>query len=493
VSEAPEGRKPGREPPERERSEREPEGATSEGKWPLLLFLPPPRSPQPEKAGNSRARTQLPAGVSGFSILLALILLNGVLAGAELALVTVRESQLQFLARSGDRSARAALQLRAHPERFLATVQVGITGISALAGAVGGSAVATQIAPWFARIGLEDFAVELSFLTAVSGVTYLSVVLGELVPKSIALRAPEPFALRTARPLLALAALSRPLVRLLTASSNLVLRPFHDTTDFLESRLSRDDLQRLVVSSGDSDLDAPTRRLVHRALGFTRLRVGDAMVHRREIVAVPRGASTEDLRTALLASAHRRLPVIGGTIDEVDGYVLRDDVVRALLENRNPDLTALTRPPTFVPQQTSAERALRDLQEENLHLAFVVDEAGGVAGLVTVEDLVEELVGEIFHELDEPPSAAIVERSDGSLDVEATLEIRVLRQRTGVELEAPAQVRTLGGLCIHLAGGRIPRPGEMLEAGAGLRIEVRDASPRRVRRVRIFGGGDPIS
>ena len=424
----------------------------------------------------------------GLSVLLALVLLNGVLAGAELALVTVREGRLRSLARAGDRRARAALSLRAHPERLLATVQVGITGIGALTGAVGGSAVTAQLAPWSVRLGCLDFAAELAFVTVVGGVTYLSVVLGELVPKSIALRASEPFALRTARPLLALAAISRPVVRLLTATSNLVLRPLHDRTDFLEARLSREDLERLVATTAESDLDAPTRRLVRRALGFTRLRVGDAMVHRREIVAVQKTATPADLRAALLGSSHRRLPVIDGTIDEILGYVLRDDVVTALLEDRVPDIDALTRSPTFVPEQTSAERALRDLQEQNLHLAFVVDEAGGVAGLVTVEDLVEELVGEIFHELDERPTGAILERTDGTLDVEATVELRALRQQAGIDLETPPQVRTLAGLCILLAGGRIPRRGEVLEAGAGLRLEIRDASPRRVRRVRILGG-----
>lgn len=424
----------------------------------------------------------------GIAVLLALILLNGVLAGAELALVTARGGRLRKLARAGDPRARAALRLRAQPERFLATVQVGITGVGALTGAIGGSAVAADIAPWFARAGLPEIAHELALVTVVAAVTYLSVVLGELVPKSIALRAAEPFALHAARPLLALAAASRPVVRLLTATSNLLLRPLHDRTDFLEAQLSREDLERLVATSADSDLDAPTRRLVRRALGFTQLRVADVMVHRRSIVTVPETASAQDLRRALLASSHRRIPVISGTIDQIEGYVLRDDVVRALLEGRTPDLAALTRSPVFMPSQTSAERALRDLQRANLHLAFVVDEAGGVAGLVTIEDLVEELVGEIFHELDEPPEDAIVARPTGALDVEGSLELRALSQETGIDLHAAPQVRTVAGLCILLAGGRIPRPGEVFDAGAGVRLEVLDASPRRVRRVRILGG-----
>jgi putative hemolysin len=305
-------------------------------------------------------------------------------------------------------------------------------------------------------------------------------------PKSLALGVAESYALWTAGPVALLAKVAQPLVWLLTTSSNLVLRLFGDRTDFMESRLTRDDLQAMVGEAQTSgSLDAPTGRLVSRALEFTRLQVQDVMVHRRNVATVQRGASPDQLREALLATPHRRVMVIDGTADQACGYLLRDDVLSALWSGRAPKIEDLLRPPIFVPETTSAERAFRDLQDRGSQFAMVVDETGGVAGIVTIEDLVEELVGEIFDELDHRQVRAVERESARSWLMAGSVDLRTLTRELGFQLPAPSGVRTIGGLCVELAGSRIPAIGETFEIGAALTAEVVDASPRRVRLVRL--------
>jgi putative hemolysin len=247
--------------------------------------------------------------VAAVSILLLLIVLNGLLSGAEIALVSSRQSRLRALAEGGSRSAQAALALRAVPERFLATVQVGITLIGAVAGAFGGSELSVSLAGVFRRVPwLTESAEELAFVTVVAGITYLSVVFGELVPKSLALRSAERYALFAARPMRTLSWLGRPFVWLFATSSNLVLKLFHDHTSFLESKLSRDDLEALVHEARSAGaVDTSTSVLMARALEFASLRVDEVMVHRRAVVAVPKTASDGDLRAAMVIEGHRRI------------------------------------------------------------------------------------------------------------------------------------------------------------------------------------------
>lgn len=414
------------------------------------------------------------------------VLAGGVLAGAEMAIVTARRGRLEELAENGSRRARTALALRHDPERFLASVQVGITLLGALAAAFGGSTLAAQIEPWLRGLGLGEAAPEVAFGAVVVLVTYLSVVFGELVPKSLALRYATGYSLVIARPMRVLGQIARPVVWVLSASSNLVLRAFGDRTNFLEAKLTREDLEHLVEEASESgSLDVQTGRLMSRAIEFTQLTVADVMVHRRNVLALPADASVAELRRAMLDRGHRRIPVYEGSIDNVVGYVLREDVLERLWDGAQPEIAALRRDAYFVPEVMPAERALRELQKRQQHLAIVVEEHGGTAGIVTVEDLVEELVGEILHEHDEPPQQPIQREAEGRYRLLGTVLLRDVWRELSIELPERGDTRTVGGLLVSLAGDRVPAAGERFHVEPGIDLEVLEASQRRVRSARL--------
>lgn len=418
-------------------------------------------------------------------VVLALVLANGVFAGAEISLIAVRRSRIGQLVEERRPGARAVRQLRDVPERFLATVQTGITIVGATAAAFGGAELAARIAPGIARVpGLARYAQNLALALVVALVSFLSLVLGELVPKSLALRNAERYALLVARPLLWLSNLFRPVVWLLTQSSNLVLRPFGDRTTFSEARLSAEELEQLVEEAGKAgSVDAATAEIASRALAFRELTAGDVMVPRNRVVALSLRAPPEELRRLLLEEGRSRMPVYDGTLDQVVGYVMAKDLAAMAWERELIVLADLVRPVRFVPETAHAVQVLRDLQRRRTQIAIVVDERGGMTGLLTLEDLVEELVGEIVGEAEEAqellrrePSGAAVARGD--------VPVREANRALGLSLPEGEDYTSVGGLCVALAG-TVPQRGTRLRTPDGTELEVLEASPRVVRQVRI--------
>jgi putative hemolysin len=418
-------------------------------------------------------------------ILVGLTVLNGLFAGAEIALVSVRPTRLSELADAGSGNAAAALRLKRDPERLLATVQVAISFIGAAAGAFGGAAFANDIAPLVARIEpLAAAAQEIALVLVVAFVTYLSLVLGELVPKSLGLRGAERYALLAARPIALLAIVARPAIWILLLSSNAVLRLFGDHTTFIEGRISREELVAIVDQAAEKGgVDPEASEIASRALLLTELSAHDLMVHRRYVIAVPETATPSELREAFLVEGHRRIPVYRDSIDEIRGYVSWRDVLERLWDGQPIEIEKLLRPCWFVPDSTGAMDLLREMQRRRLQLAVVVDEHGGTAGIVTLEDLIEEIVGEIESEHETGENLIVLE-DGGSALVQGTASIRDVNRALEIELEEPDDVTTLGGLCVRLAGGRLPRKGEVLDAEAAT-LEIVDVSNRRVRSVRV--------
>ena len=398
----------------------------------------------------------------------------------------MRRTRLRELTDEGNSSAKSVEKLRRDPERFLATVQIGITVIGATAAAFGGASMATRLGGVLADLGVPaQQAHSMALAVVVAFVSYLSLVLGELVPKSLALRAGERYALLIGRPLHGLSWLMRPVVWFLTASSNVVLRLFGDRTSFTEGRLSAEELQQLVEeATKHGTVDPHAGEIASRAFEMGDLTLGELMVPRERIIALRRHASAEEIRQVMLEHGHSRMPVYEGAVDNIVGYVIVKDLLGVAWEGNLIVLEDVMRPPFFLVESMRAMDALKELQKRRMQLAVVVDERGGVAGLVTVEDLVEELVGDILSE-SETPEELVTREGPTTALVQASAPLRDVNRELGLELDEDQDYSTVAGLCIALAGGAIPEPGTRLETEGGLVLEVLESSPRRVRTVRF--------
>lgn len=427
--------------------------------------------------------------VAELLIVFALIVANAVFSGAEIAIVALRKARIEELAAKGRGSARAALRLREQPETFLATVQVGITVVGASAAAFGGASLAERLEPLVAKNDwLAQHAEGVALAIVISGVSYLSIVVGELVPKSLALRSAERYALLVSRPLLWLSVGAKPLVWLLSSSANLLLRPFSDQTTFTEARHSRAEIQQIVeeaVQAGTVHPDAA--EIASRALELPQLIATEVMVPRHQVVAISQDIDKMQLRQVLLEQTHSRLPVYDGQIDNVIGYISVKDVLALAWEERLFVMRDVIREPFFVPSSKKAVDLLKEMRNRRQPMAIVVDEHGGMSGIVTMEDLLEELVGEIFDEHDRPLDTIRPAGPDAVL-VAGTAQIREVSRALDIELPDDGSWTTLAGLVLALAG-RMPRTGESFEAPGGIQLHVADATPRRIRTIRITGFG----
>ena len=418
-------------------------------------------------------------------IVIALVLANGVLAGAEIAVVALRRTRLNELVERGSSSARAVGHLRDNPEQFLATVQIGITVIGATAGAFGGATFAQELAPVIGAIGpLAPYADEIALTAVVVLISYLSLVLGELVPKSLALRYAESYALALGRPLLLLSRVARPLVWLLTASSNVVLKFFGDRTTFTETRVSLEELQQMVGEAATAGTLPPSvGEIASRALELSELRAHDIMVPRNGVVAISEEASLGELRALLVEHGHSRVPVFRRSIDVVVGYATAKDVLARPGGEGDGPLTEIVRPAFFVPETKPVVELLQAMRDRRVPFAVVVDEQGGTSGIVTMEDLVEELVGEIFSEHAPDVPELIRRQADGSAVVHGSAPVREVNRALELELPEERDFTTVAGL-FFARFGRIPSAGDRIEVG-GCVLEVVDASSRRIRTLRI--------
>lgn len=422
------------------------------------------------------------------------MLVNGLLAGAEIAVVAFRKTRVEQLVNEGRSAAKAVKRLQDDPERFLATVQIGITVVSATASAFGGSRIAMDIAPLLREIPfLAPYADEIALGVVISLISYLSIVLGELVPKSLALRAAERYALFIGRPLVALSWIARPFVWFLTVSSNLVLRLFGDRTTFTETRLSPEELHQIVDEATEAgSVDRTAGEIALRAIDFGELTAADVMIPRVRVVSLPRHASPDEVQRIVLEQGHTRMPVYEGTRENVVGYVTMKDLMAIFLERHLIVLEDALRPPYFVPEAMRAVDLLGEMRKRRLQLAIVVDEGGAMSGIVALEDLVEELVGEIFSEHDDGETESIRPEPGGAALVRADTPIRDVNRALEVELPEEGDWSTIAGLCLAIAG-RIPIVGERFTAPGGTVLEIVEASPRQVRAIRVYPPKVPVT
>ncbi|MEZ4361234.1 MAG: hemolysin family protein [Kofleriaceae bacterium] len=417
-------------------------------------------------------------------IILGLLLANGLFAGAEIAVLSIRKTRLREFVRRRDRRALAVKSLRDQPERFLATVQIGITVVGTAAAAFGGAKMAVSLIPVCEALGFGSYSKGVAFGTVIALISVLELVLGELVPKSLALRFSDQYAFMVARPMLSLARIMRPLVWFLTACSNIVLRFFGDRTTFTEARLSKDELQQLVEEAAKTgSVDPRASEIASRALGFGEVTVAEVMVPRNRVVAIRRGAPSDEVQRVILEEGHSRMPVYDGNMDSIVGYVVARDVLALAWEKGLILLEDILRPPYKVLESTRAVDLMRDMQRHRTQMAIVVDDSGGLAGLVTIEDLIEELVGDIFSE-DDVPESFVTREPGGTAVAQGWAPVRKVNRDLHLDLPVGRDRTTIAGLCMSLAQA-IPQAGERLTTVDGTVLEIIEASPRRVRKVRI--------
>ncbi len=397
----------------------------------------------------------------------------------------MRKGRLQELAQQGRWGAAAAHELRAHPEQFLATIRIGITVAVTTASVCAAVGFVEPLSGILEGLGLAvPVAARGALFLVIAALSYVLIVAAELVPRSLALKWAEGYGLLVARPLLGLSKVLRPLSWLLAGSSNLMLRPFHDSTTFTETRFSAEELRQLVHEATQAGaVDSRTGEMATRALDFGTLLARDVMVPRNRIHAIPHDACAEEVTRLIVEEGHARMPVYKGSLNNVIGYIGARDVLAMLSEEQLIVLDDLLRPAYFVPETVKAITVFQELQRRQMRLAIVVDEHGAVCGLITDEDLIEELVGELFSEQDSPEALVQQEAEDVYL-VKGHATIRELNRSLGLELDETQAWTTVAGLCLSLAG-QIPAKGAKLEAADGLRLEVVDASPHLVRQVRV--------
>ncbi|MDL1917248.1 HlyC/CorC family transporter [Anaerolineae bacterium CFX4] len=345
------------------------------------------------------AEPQEAAMLSELLIILALTLANGFFSGSELAIVSARVGRLDAMAKGGSRPARQALNLAKNPDRFLATVQVGITLIGTFSAAFGGARIGDILAGWIAQVpALEPHAETLGLLIVVVVITYLSLVLGELVPKRLAIQNAERLAVIAAPVMTVLSALTRPIVGILTLSVAGVMRVLGQrVTD--DDAVTEEDIAYLVREGAESGVvEREEARIIERVFRFTDRPVSAIMTPRTQFTAVSVDQSLSEVMDVFKASRFSRLPLYEGTIDHVVGVLHVKDFISAFASGTDIDLRAIARPPLFVVESLHGDDVLFHLRQQGAQIAFVIDEYGQIMGLVTIEDLIEELVGEIRDE-----------------------------------------------------------------------------------------------
>lgn len=415
-------------------------------------------------------------------IILVLIILNGLFAMSEIAVVSARKVRLQQWAGEGDARAQAALELANAPNRFLSTVQIGITLIGILAGAFGEAAIAEDLAARLSLIpSLEPYSRAISLGIVVLSITYLSLVIGELVPKRLGLHNPERIARAVAGPMRALSMVSFPIVRLLSLSTDAVLFLLGNRPS-AEPPITEEEIKVLIEQGTRAGVFEPREQdMVAGVFRFYDRSVEALMTPRTEIMWLDVEDSPDEIRHALETSPHSRLPVGRGDLDNILGIVQVRDLLARGVACQPADVMTSLQKPLFVPENTSASQLLELFKEPGGDMVLVIDEYGGLQGLVTVHDMVQEIVGDI--ELVKPQA---VQRKDGSWLVDGMMDIdrfKEMLQITKLPGEQKGKYHTLGGfVMMHL--GRIPATSDQFQ-WAGLNFEVVDMDGKRVDKVLV--------
>lgn len=419
-----------------------------------------------------------------FLIIALLILLNGLFVAAEFSLVRVRRTRIEQLVDEGSRRAKRVNRLIGQPGRFLAVIQIGLTFVGFLAATFAGASIVDNLAALLQPL-LGSNAQLASLLGVTAIVSLFTILFGELVPKSIAFAHAERLAFLFAVPIDLLGRILAPLVWLLTTLTAAITRVF-GVPDSQQERVTAEELMILVERGSEQGvIEAEEQQMIGAVLELGERRVHEVMIPRIDIEALQLSAELDEIIDMIISVGHSRIPVYEDSIDNVIGILYAKDLLPVLAKNSPSDIRGILRTPLFVPESISVDDLLHMFQRSKVHIAIVLDEYGGTAGLVTIEDLIEEIVGEIQDEYDVEEEPMIVELAEGEARVDGRASVDDLGEYFGVELDGAdsEEYDTVGGLVYHQVGG-VPKVGDVVEVD-GLTLTVESTDGRRVGKVLV--------
>ncbi len=417
-------------------------------------------------------------------IILALVALNGVFAMSELAIVSARKARMEAMARAGRRGARTAMELAADPGKFLSTVQIGITLISILSGAYSGASLGGPVGDRMVFLGLPaESAEEVGFVVVIAITTFLSLIVGELVPKQFALRKPEPIAAVMALPMLWLSRLTAPFVWLLDRTSALIFRLLGLTRES-ESHVTAEELHLIVAEASSAGvIEESERAIISGVVRLADRPVREVMTPRTEVEWLDVNADPAEICERLAEMPHTRMPVADGSVDRILGVIHARDLVGRLLRGEPVDLHAMLRKGIFLPDHVDAMDALKALREAEVPMAFIHDEYGHFEGLVAPANLLAAIAGEFASDQDDDTDPPIVERDDGSWLISGTCAADAMADRLGIDLPEDRDFATAAGFALWRLK-HLPKTGESFEH-KGWRFEVIDMDGRRIDKLLV--------
>jgi len=417
-------------------------------------------------------------------LIIIFIFLNAVFAAAEIAVVTLRRSRIKQLVDAGNKRAIVLDKLREHPNRFLATIQIGITLVAVLASAIGGATLVKVIKPILMNIPIPFISASseaISIIIVAAIITYFFIVFGELIPKSIALSNPEAVGLMIAPVIEKFSKIAMPFVQVLRISTNILLKPFGKRAFSERGYISEEEIKLLLEEGKERGIfEAEEKELIHSIFDFTDMSAKEVMVPSTQMATISLGMSPEDIKTIIAEEQFSRYPVIGKDLNDIRGILHARDFLTALAKGGS-DIRKLIKPPFFIPDTLKISILLREMQRKRTHMALVIDEYGGVSGLVTMEDLLEEIVGEIRDEYD--VESPVIQISDGTFRMDASISIRDLKEDYEIEIPESTEYETLSGFLLTTLQ-RIPKIGDVVET-EGKKITVLEMVGQRIAKIKL--------
>lgn len=421
---------------------------------------------------------------SDILLIIIFIIINGFFAGAEIAVVTARKSRIKQLMDQGSRRAAILNRFKEEPDRFLATIQIGVTLAGVIAAAIGGATAVQVIKPAIQEIPVKliaasSEAIALSLVTVV--ITFFLLVFGELIPKSIALSDPERVGLRTARLVERFSKIAIVFVKILTFSTNMLLKPFGRKTYTGRAYVSEEEVRMLIREGREQGVFEPAEQaLIHSVFEFTDMSAKEVMVPSTQMVTININTPVEDIKNILAEEQFSRYPVNGKDLNDIRGILYVKDFLNALAKGAV-DIRKLIKPPFFIPETMKISFLLKEMQRKRVHMALVIDEYGGVSGLATMEDLLEEIVGEIRDEYD--TESPFIKLDDKTFLIDASISIRDLEEDHGIEIPESTEYETLSGFLL-ITLQKIPKVDDVVQI-EGKKITISEMVGRRIAKVKL--------